>query len=150
MTAQSLFPDADDFLVVSLGCGSGPRVTFQRDDLQDYGLLGWGPYIIPMLMEGSVQYTRSLMDVASNNPLITKTLPKIRFIHLSPNDLQENIANNMDLTSDSALRQINGAALAYLNMKSTKDTIRNLVKEFKQQRKYASALGEDTIWGINE
>lgn len=51
ITAQGLFPDATEFLIVSLGCGTGKDLTITKEKLKDSGLVGWGPHIFPTLME---------------------------------------------------------------------------------------------------
>ena len=138
MTAQRLFPMANEFLIVSLGCGNGPAFRIEKKSLQDYGVLGWGSYIIPTLMEASIKYTVRLLSTANEANFLPMS---VDFKPLSPTGLDKKTADNMDLTEESDIQSITDIAGAYLGREDTRATIRLIKQILDEPRDYATGLG---------
>jgi patatin-like phospholipase/acyl hydrolase len=74
--ARNLYPDAADFVVVSVGTGDRQdRIKYAQ--AKDWGLVGWAKQIVPVFMDSvseSVDYEMSLMPGCSYHRLQVENL----------------------------------------------------------------------------
>lgn len=140
-TAKNLFPKANDFYLLSLGCGTGPMYEIRKGAIGSGGVLSWSPFIITMLMNASNAYTGEVTNILMEEVKRMNPHNAPRSVYLSPRNLSEEIANNMDQTSEVDVQSIRTAAWAFLNDAATQHTLQGVIRELSAERSYATNGG---------
>jgi len=108
--AKELFPDATDFLVVSIGTGKTSKAVLY-EGIRNKGGIKWISKLIPIMMDGvSLLVDKQIRDILP--PIVSGRAVIPRYFRFQP-DISANI-NRMDDVKASTIRQLSylGAQLA--------------------------------------
>jgi len=118
--ARSLYPDAEQIVVVSVGTGDRQdQITYSS--AKDWGLLGWARQIVPVLMDS----VSEAVDYELN------ALPGCTYYRLQVPHLQE-ASSDMDDVTPENLANLQTVASDYVSLSS--DLLDTICTELKQGR----------------
>ena len=126
VAAYKLYPDAEDFIVVSLGTGSLER-PIPYNDAKDWGLVHWARPILNILMDGNADTTCYQLDqiLEESHYRFDTSLGE------SPQQDPNAVNEDFDDASPDNIRRIEGKAntLALAMTKELQEVIDELKKE---------------------
>jgi patatin-like phospholipase/acyl hydrolase len=118
--ARSLYPDATQFVVVSVGTGNRQdQITYAS--AKDWGLLGWAKQIVPVFMD----------SVSEAVDYELKALPGCTYYRLQVPRLQE-ASSDMDDVDPENLKNLQVVAEEYVS--SISDVLAKICAELKEGR----------------
>jgi len=118
--ARSLYPDATQIIVVSVGTGDRQdQITYAA--AKDWGLLGWAKQIVPVFMD----------SVSESVDYELRALPGCTYYRLQVPHLQE-ASSDMDDTDPDNLKNLQDVAEEYVS--SISDVLTKMCAELKEGR----------------
>jgi patatin-like phospholipase/acyl hydrolase len=92
--ARHLYPNATEFLVVSVGTGDrNDRITF--DEAKDWGLIGWASQIIPVIMDSVSEAVDFELDAVLGGAVSRQHFRLQPRLTLASNDIDETSPRNL-------------------------------------------------------
>lgn len=120
MQALSKFPRARSFSILSLGTGRAPHGSLSKLDKK--GLLGWGPTIPSVMMDGTSEMTHDLLQNHQNHPGVT---PQLKYLRVQT-PLTKTRAEMDNVTEDNLLYL---AALGRQSIQAHKKELINFIED---------------------
>jgi len=117
--AQQYYPEAEEYLLISLGTGSAhKREKYQK--LENAGLLHWGANIASVLMENAAAYTESLLEEEVHQD------SRLRYIRIQP--LLAPSETQMDNADNENISRLQEAG--FRTLETNRAVIDELIQEF--------------------